>query len=113
MTDPSFILELYTIVHSARYKTRWSVLLVPESKYLESLSTISALSDVPFQGRTILWPDTRRKLTVVSDSDKPLKGDYDLFMAGWGTVKTGDKKIALWMDSAKNFVSSPSEMGLQ
>jgi len=107
VTDSSFILELYSIVHAARIRPRWSVLLVPTSKYEMTLMTISALSDVPFYGRTIVWPDTNRKLTVTHSGAEIFltKGGFDLFLAGWEKESKEDTRMLMeWKAAANEFV---------
>jgi hypothetical protein len=103
-------MELLSIVHAARARSRWAVLIVPDSLYRHTLQTISALSDVPASGRTILWPDLNRKLTVVSSKTKPFAGEFDLLAYGWGAANRVEETNALteWRKAAKEFVSSSS-----
>lgn len=107
--DSCFILELYAVVHAARVRPRWSVLLVPQARFETTLSTIAALSDVPFYGRTILWPDMNRKLSIAYPEQTVFvpKGGFDLFFAGW-TKESKDETKALqtWKDAAHEFVST-------
>jgi hypothetical protein len=107
---PDYTIELYSVIHAARYRKRWSVLLVPKKRFEETLTTISALCDVPFSGRTLMWPDTGRKLTVAYAGQEPFlpKGtDFDLFLAGWSvSTATDSKSLIEWRAAASDFIPS-------
>lgn len=107
MSVSIFALELLAIIHAARARTRWSVLLVPEALYETTLKTISALSDFPVSGRTIIWPDLGRKFSIVSPSTKVFARDFDLFVIGWESSTKGESEgLTAWKSAAREFVSS-------
>lgn len=105
---PNYLIEIYSVIHAARSRAAWTVVLVPKDRYEETIHTISALSDVQFYGRTVSWPDTGRKLSVAYAGQEvfvPRGTPFDLFLAGWGESSKDDAKaLMVWRDAAKNFI---------
>jgi hypothetical protein len=105
---PNYLIEIYALIHATRSRAAWSVVLVPRKRYEETILTISALSDVQFCGRTILWPDTKRKLSVAYAGQElfvPKGTPFNLFLAGWGgSSKEDAKALVAWREAALNFI---------
>jgi len=106
---PSYSLELLSVLNTARFQDGWSVLLVPSSRYKETLLTISALCDLPVSGRTIVWPDMGNKLSVVHTGQEKILPEghpYTLFVAGWSQSSPAESgTLKEWRTGAKEFVS--------
>jgi hypothetical protein len=106
---PNYLIEIYSVIHAARSRAAWCVVLVPRGRYDETIATISALSDVQFSGRTVTWPETGRKFSVAYAGQEvfvPKGTPFDLFLAGWGgSSKEDAKSLIAWRESAKDFIS--------
>lgn len=103
---PSYLIEVKNVVQAAQNRPGWSVMLVPKSRYEESLRTLSALTGQTI--RTVLWGETGHKFSLAYAGEEvfiPKGTPFDLFLAGWSTsTKEDSKTLMTWRDAAKDLI---------
>lgn len=107
---PNYLLEIHSVIRSAKARSKWAVILVPRGRYHDTIQAASAFFDGNNGGRTWAQPSGLTVSVAYAGLEVfvPKGEPFDLFLAGWDEPSSKEemKSIGPWRDAAQSVVTT-------